>query len=323
MRKAGEVPSEELGRRVANYLVALGVPAEARPDAAGWSVWVVHEDDLARGRSEIEAFVKDPQNPRYVEAARPAQRVRKEQAREERAHRRNTIALDGRLNTIRPGRCPVTFALIAASVAVALLSDVGTKTSVLKPLFFAPPILVVGQSANTDEFGLPMLTVDQQSAGLEPIKHGQLWRLFTPMFIHFGWEHLIFNMVSLFYFGGQIELRKGSLVLLALVLIASPLSFLAQYAWDVEINGPESVPIVGGMSGVVYALFGYAWMRSEYEPESGLRLASVTIAWMFIWMVLCMTGRVGSVANAAHLSGLALGMGMGLGPHLWKSRSWR
>jgi GlpG protein len=323
MRKAGAVPSEELGRRLADYLVTLEIPAETRRDAGGWSVWVVHEDHLGRGQAELEAFLKDPDDPRYQAAARPAQRVRKEQERAEKEHRRNTIALGGRLNTIRPGRCPVVFALMAGCIAVALLSDVGLNRRVLLPFYFAPPVSTTRMIPVADALDLPVVTVETRSAGLEPIKQGQLWRLFTPMFIHFGWTHLIFNMISLYYFGGLIELRKGSLLLIALVLLAAPISFFAQYAWDVEQYGPDQIPVAGGMSGVVYALFGYVWMRGEYEPESGLRISTSTVGWMLVWLVACMTGIVGSIANAAHVSGLALGMGLGLGPHLWKPGPWR
>jgi GlpG protein len=130
-------------------------------------------------------------------------------------------------------------------------------------------------------------------------------------------------MLALYYFGGLVELRRGSLVLIALVLLAAPLSFAAQYVWDVERFGPDQVSLPGGMSGVTYALFGYVWMRGEYEPESGLRLSTTTVSWMLIWLVACMTGFLGPIANAAHVSGLALGMGIGLGPHLWTPSSWR
>jgi GlpG protein len=323
MRKAGAVPSEELGRRLMDYLVTLEIPAETRRDGGGWSVWVVHEDNLKRGKEEIESFLKNPDDPRYQAAARPAQRVRKELQREEREHRRNSIALGGRLNTIRPGRCPVVFTLLAGCIAVALLTDVGRNTAALLPFFFSPPIAEYHRIPVVDGVELPMISVIERSAGLEPIKQGQLWRLFTPMFIHYGWTHLIFNMMALYYFGGLIELRKGSLLLITLVLIAAPVSFLAQYAWDVEQHGPDQISLPGGMSGVIYALFGYVWMRGEYEPESALRISTSTISWMLVWLALCMTGFVGSIANAAHLSGLALGMGLGLGPYLWKSGPWR
>lgn len=318
MRKAGNIASEELGRRLCDYLVTLDIPADLRMERDGWGIWIVHEDQLPRGQAEIAAFVQNPDDPRYQGAAKPAQKLRKEAERIERAHRRNTIALGGQLNTIRPARCPVVHALIAGCIAVALLTSVGTNYRALRPFFFSPPVETTRLMPLGNGGAIAVPIESNQSAGLEPIKHGQIWRLFTPMFIHFGLAHLVFNMLALYYFGGLIELRKGSLLLIALVLVAAPVSFSVQYLWDIQQFGPDQVSLPGGMSGVIYALFGFVWMRGEYEPDSGLRISSSTVGWMLIWLVACMLGLIGSIANAAHLSGLALGMGLGLGPHLWK-----
>jgi GlpG protein len=66
------------------------------------------------------------------------------------------------------------------------------------------------------------------------------------------------------------------------------------------------------MSGVVYALFGYVWMKGLYEPEQGMILHPSTVQFMLLFLVLCMTGLMGSVANAAHVVGLVTGMLLGL-----------
>ena len=61
----------------------------------------------------------------------------------------------------------LTLALIIASVGVALSSSFGADENTLKALFFATP----------------------GAAGLEEIEAGQVWRLVTPIFIHFGLLH--------------------------------------------------------------------------------------------------------------------------------------
>ncbi len=160
------------------------------------------------------------------------------------------------------------------------------------------------------------------SSGLRPIAEGQVWRLWTPMFLHFGVTHLVFNMWALYWFGGLIELRKNPRVLGLLVFFSAPASFVAEYFWDVYQHGPNKFLAVGGMSGVIYALFGYVWMKSDYEPESHLHISSRSVGIMLIWLVLCMTGSLGNIANAAHVSGLVFGMMVALGPHLWNSLRW-
>ncbi len=37
------------------------------------------------------------------------------------------------------------------------------------------------------------------------ITAGQWWRLITPIFLHMGFEHILFNMVTLYFIGFQIE----------------------------------------------------------------------------------------------------------------------
>jgi GlpG protein len=87
-------------------------------------------------------------------------------------------------------------------------------------------------------------------------------------------------------------------------------SNLGQYLW--YVNTIEHVRLFGGMSGVAYALFGYIWMKGEHEPEQGMILHPSTIQFMLFWLVICMLGMVGNIANAAHVVGLAAGVACGL-----------
>lgn len=52
-------------------------------------------------------------------------------------------------------------------------------------------------------------------------------------------------------------------------------------------------------------------MMGELYPEEGLRMDSRNTVILLGWMVLCFTGFVGPIANAAHLGGLAVGMFLG------------
>lgn len=316
MRQIGTLADEAQARRIVDYLVAQSVDSVMRKSSDGWGVWVINEDRVETARREWEAFVADPDAARYQQAVKPAHERRREQKRAERAHARNTIELAGRLNTVSIARCPVMHGLIAISLAVAMYSGFGSRYQALMPFYFSPPVVTLEPRPGADGQPTGRVYLQLRSAGLEPISKGQLWRLFTPMFIHYGPVHLIFNMIALYWFGGLIELRKGHWVLLGLVMLASPASFFAQYLWDFQQFGLERPSLPGGMSGVNYALFGYAWMRGEYEPESGLKLANSTVLWMLMWLAVCMTDALGPIANAAHAGGLAFGMGVGLAPFL-------
>ena len=97
-------------------------------------------------------------------------------------------------------------------------------------------------------------------------------------------------MMWLSYLGTVIEDRRGTLWLAVLVFGSAIVSNLGQYF----IEGPSSF---GGMSGVVYALFGYVWMKTLYHPMEGMYIDSRNVNLMLLWLVLCTTGAVGPIAN--------------------------
>ena len=81
------------------------------------------------------------------------------------------------------------------------------------------------------------------------------------------------------------------------VLVVAVASNLGQYLHT-------GSPMFGGMSGVVYGLFGYVWMKSRYDPGAGMYLHRYTVVVMLVWFVACYTNLLGSIANTAHAVGL-------------------
>jgi GlpG protein len=154
------------------------------------------------------------------------------------------------------------------------------------------------------------LRMSAQSASLPEIRHGEVWRLLTPIFIHMGLLHILFNMLWLKDLGSMIEARMGTLKLLLLVVVIGIGSNLGQ-DW---LFGPW----FGGMSGVIYGLFGFIWMRGKFDAASGLRLPQADVVMMVGWFFLCLFGIIPNVANAAHGFGLVMGMIWGAAPPLAK-----
>ena len=108
-------------------------------------------------------------------------------------------------------------------------------------------------------------------------------------------------MLWLYQLGSMIEARLGWLTLGALVVVTAVLPFLAQYL----VSGPG---YVGGMSGVIYGLAGFAWMRGKHDRASSVGLDHQSWIYMLVWLVICFTGAVGSIANTAHVAGLIIGV---------------
>ena len=135
---------------------------------------------------------------------------------------------------------------------------------------------------------------------LPEVCRGEIWRLVTPIFLHFGFVHVAFNMLWLMELGLKVERAHGPWITLVMILVLGITSNLAQSF----VSGPR----FGGMSGVVYGLLGYVWLRSKYDPTSGLHLRKAIVIMMIIWYVLGVTGLFCRMANTAHGVGLAIGM---------------
>ena len=102
--------------------------------------------------------------------------------------------------------------------------------------------------------------------------------------MHVNPIHIFFSMRWLTSLGTMIEVRRGALRLAGLVLIAAIVSNLGQYIW-MERMDPGEPHFFEGMSGVVYALFGYIWMKSLYEPEQGLFMHPNNVNVMILWLI--------------------------------------
>jgi GlpG protein len=172
----------------------------------------------------------------------------------------------------------VTILLIVASIAVAAASQLGASQDVLLRLY-----------------------IGGRLTGIPP---AEPWRLVTPIFIHFGVLHLLVNMWWTWDLGRMIEAKRGHLFLATFVLAVAVPSNLLQYV----VSGS---PFFGGMSGVVYGLLGYVWMRMRFDPGAGYRLHRIDVFAMLAWFALCWSGLVGSIANWAHSCGLAFGVAAG------------
>jgi GlpG protein len=331
MRQVATIAEETSARKLADHLLTLDVTTRVDRSPGGWIVWVHREDRMDLARREVEAFLADPDNPRYLGASKAAEAARKEEARRQKEHARKTVDLSGRLNVPSFQRCPVTYSLIALSVAVAILTNMGTNVETNIPFVLSPPTITegwrtvpIGRIDSDSNFvrieRVPDIRI--QPGRLDALRRGQVWRLISPIFLHFGVIHLAFNMMMLYRLGSLVEMRKGKLVMIGLVLASAVASNLGQYFWDMQANGPEKyIWRSGGMSGVLYAIFGYCWMKSDYDPESDMKIPTDLIVQMVLWLFLCMSGLLGNIGNAAHVSGLFVGLLIGVAPHL--RPSWR
>ncbi len=288
MRLIGHLAEEKSARIFADYLYVQKIESHLEFEKAdGWGIWINDEDKLEEAASLLAAFQLNPAAPKYRAEARSASELRAEAEKDEAKYRKK---LSDRRNLFRPltgyGFGPLTAVLIAISVVVFLLSGFGKDPQPILGLFITDFTRFIPTGPSLPE-----------------IQHGQVWRLITPIFIHFGALHILFNMLWLRDLGSMIEGRQSSWTLAALVLVIAVCSDLVQYF----VAGP----VFGGMSGVVYGLLGYIWMRGKFDPGSGLFLNPTTVTMMIIWFFACFTPIIPHVANGAHAAGLVIGLAWG------------
>jgi GlpG protein len=291
MRQIGSINSDQDAERFSDYLLTQGIGNMVEEGAGGtWAVWVENDDHIDRGRTELAQFQANPADPRY-EAAGRAEQLRRQNEKAEQRRRKQFV--DVRTRWAQPSRLarPVTIALAAISIVVAVATKLGMEPGPPTPaenaLLIAPVEAVEGRWVQWDD--------------LNAIKRGQVWRLITPIFLHFGPLHLLFNMFWLVDLGSMIETRRGWWFLLLMVLVTAVGSNVAEYYLP---NPASPSPMFGGMSGVNYALFGYAWIKGRYQPHLGIGVSQQTVLILMIWLVVCFIGLIPNVANYAHLVGL-------------------
>ena len=113
----------------------------------------------------------------------------------------------------------------------------------------------------------------------------------------------VFILLWWWYLGGAVEKRIGSGKLVVITVISALLSGFVQH----QFSGPW----FGGLSGVVYALMGYVWLRGERDPQSGIYLQRGLILFSLVWLIAGWFDVFGmAIANGAHVAGLATGLAM-------------
>ena len=299
MRKIGEFQEQKGALRFWNYLKAQGIDSslEEEEDEANWTIWVADEDNIKRASLDFKEFNERPEDPKFT-TENPENKVQEEEGAEEskisnKGFIEHNLSERWRKRERRQG--VMTMSLIITSVGVYLVSAMGTNEAILSAFF-----------------------ISKNPQGLDEVFSGQFWRLFTPIFIHLPFYgipflHLAFNMYWLHALGSQIERLKGSKFFITFVLTLALFSNLAEFLM--------SGPLFGGMSGVVYGLFGYVFIKCKMVPGDGFYIDPFVANILFAWFALCFIS--GGIANWAHAGGLLVGLAWGYGSALRWNRGKR
>ncbi|MFN8457573.1 MAG: rhomboid family intramembrane serine protease [Anaerolineae bacterium] len=145
---------------------------------------------------------------------------------------------------------------------------------------------------------------------------GELWRLFTSMFLHIGAQHLVFNSIGLLAFGFEMERLYGRWRYLVIYLLAGLFGSLASFVmhgWYTYSAGASGA--IFGLVGIQAAFFVFYRRRLGEFGRQNRNMAFVLIG---ISLVLGFSGIMPS-DNWAHLGGFISGFILGylLAPRYW------
>lgn len=286
MRLIGHLQDEANARVFGNFLAGQEIGNQVEEDSDGsWAVWVASEDHLDAGRQWFADYRANPKDPRFAQGAVRARSLEEQAQREQENYEKRVRTADSIWQ--RSGRIG---ALTGALIGICVMLSVYEA-------FYGP--------ARLDALRISLLP--WQAQFLPEVRSGEIWRLITPIFLHASLKgnflHLLFNMLWLKDLGSIIETRRSAARLGWVVLLTALASNLGQYF----LGGPWFV----GMSGVIYGLFGYIWVKARREPAAGLFIDSTSVTIMMVWFFLCFSGLMGPVANWAHAFGLVAGLGLG------------
>lgn len=182
----------------------------------------------------------------------------------------------------------VTTILVAVNVVIFLLTDL---------VFFG----------EQDRIGYYM--------ALNPVlvtKYGEYWRLITSMFYHFNIEHVLFNMLSLYFVGAMLEPFFGRVRFAILYFASGLLADVATIIYNsLIVRENAEVVFSAGASGAVYGLLGayvgiMVYFRERLSKGDRIRIPLMVLILLF--------GNISQegVGHEAHFGGFIAGALLGL-----------
>ena len=136
----------------------------------------------------------------------------------------------------------------------------------------------------------------------------QPWQIITYSFLHGGFQHIFFNMLALFMFGGQLEHLLGVKRYINLYFASVISAALAQLLVAAYVGGTP-YPTLGASGGVFGLLLAYGLyfpnrMVMLIFPPIPMRAKWFVVLYGLLELVLGVTGAEASVAHFAHLGGM-------------------
>ena len=140
--------------------------------------------------------------------------------------------------------------------------------------------------------------------------HGQYYRLLTPIFLHIGITHLIFNSMSLILFGARAERYFGHARFIVIYILSGIAGNAAMVLTNQYAVGAGAS---GSIFGIIGAIFAFTKVRRKnIENFNASSLGIMILIGVLMGFTVSGMPDMPNVANAAHIGGLAAGFVLGL-----------
>ena len=136
------------------------------------------------------------------------------------------------------------------------------------------------------------------------IRRGEQFRMFSSGFLHADTQHLIFNMLTLFFFADRVILFEGNVNFLIIYIASLALGSLLSLYFHKNEPYYSAVGASGAVTGILYSAI-------LLDPQMSLYLFFVPIpipAYIFgigylLYSIYGMKNKVGNIGHDAHFGG--------------------
>jgi membrane associated rhomboid family serine protease len=193
----------------------------------------------------------------------------------------------------------------------SFLGSLARQGQMWKTLIIVNVVMFVLQLVTATRGGVSGGVTDLLSINTDAILHGEVWRLLTGAFLHSkDWQHIVFNMLILWWAGSEVESIYGPREFLAFYLVAAVVSSAAFVLGDV-LADKRSVAIgASGAATAVLMLFAMHYPNRTvylffFFPVPVLLLVVIYVG--FDALGALGGGHGQNIAFTAHLGGAAFG----------------
>ncbi len=157
------------------------------------------------------------------------------------------------------------------------------------------------------------------------IRRGEQIRMFSSAFLHADFSHLLFNMLTLYFFAGIVIHQVGVSFFVIIYVVSLLAGNLLAFYFHKDEPHYSAIGASGAVMGILYSAI-------LFDPDMGLYLFFIPIAipaWLFgmaylLYSIYGMKTRLGNIGHDAHIGGAVGGYALTLlfAPSLFQSSLW-